>query len=78
MSSQLSKVMKAWGRLTGFEITLSRRFRVKGRAHSYLSSGCPAPKGFVRAIFPLARTSFAFVGGRTLSSALTSTCRARG
>jgi len=74
----LPKSMEAWGRLTGLEMTLSRRYAYKGRSHSYLSSGCPAPNGFLGAVFPLARASFSFDGGKKLSSVLTSTCKVRG
>ena len=70
--------MDAWGRLTGLEMTLSRRYRYKGRRHSFISSGCPAPRGFPGAVFPLARTSFSFEGGTKLSSVFTSTCKVRG
>jgi hypothetical protein len=44
----------------------------------YLSAGCPAPKGFRSAVFPLARASFDFSDGRTLGSTLVRTCTARG
>jgi hypothetical protein len=74
----LPAAMKAWGRLTGISMTLSRRYSYKGHPHSYISSGCPAPTGFSKAAFPLARASFAFEGGKSLSSVLTGTCRARG
>ena len=70
--------MDAWGRLTGLKMTLSRRYSYKGRSHSYISSGCPAPRGFPGAVFPLARTSFAFDGGTKLTSVFTSTCKVRG
>ena len=78
LSAQLPKAMKAWGVLTGLNMTLSRRYSAGGKRRSYLSSGCPAPKGFDLASFPLARTSFAFAGGKTIESVLSSTCRARG
>ena len=78
LDAPLPKAMKAWGRLTGLSMTLSRRYHVDGKPHSYLSSGCPAPKGFAQAQFPLARTSFAFAGGTEVSSVLSSECRARG
>ncbi len=68
LSARLPNGMKTWGRLTGLTMTLSRRFHVRGRVHSYLSSGCPAPKGIGRVAFPLARTSFAFAGDKTFSS----------
>jgi len=75
LAAELPKAMKAWGRLTGLQMTLSRRYAAGGKRHSYLSAGCPAPKGFTRAVFPLARTSFEFAGGKRLSSVLGSTCR---
>lgn len=72
----LPEGMKAWGRLTGIQMTLSRRYSYKGERHSYISSGCPAPQGFGKAVFSLARASFAFEGGKTLGSVLSGTCRA--
>ncbi|HWO15839.1 MAG TPA: hypothetical protein VNM89_03905 [Solirubrobacterales bacterium] len=77
LNAPLPKAMDAWGRLSGLQMTLSRRYSYKGRSHSYISSGCPAPKGFTLASFPLARTSFAFDGGTKLSSVFTSTCKVR-
>jgi hypothetical protein len=74
----LPKAMDAWGRLTGLSMTLSRRYSHGGRRHSFISSGCPAPRGFPGAVFPLARTSFFFAGGKKLSSVLSSTCKAKG
>jgi hypothetical protein len=67
----------SWGYVTGIEMTLSRRYSYRGRPHSYLSAGCPAPKGFNTVPFSLARTSFAFADGRMLTSTLTRTCAAR-
>jgi hypothetical protein len=78
LNAPLPKAMDAWGRLTGLNMTLSRRYRFKGQSHSYLSSGCPAPKGFPGAVFPLARASFAFAGGQKLSSTFSGNCKVRG
>jgi hypothetical protein len=78
LSATLPKAMKAWGRLTGLEMTLSRTYRAKGKKRSFISAGCPAPKGFNQVSFPLARTSFEFAGGTKLRSVLSSNCRARG
>lgn len=78
LNAPLPSAMRAWGRLTGLEMTLSRRYSYEGKSHSYISSGCPAPKGFPGAVFPLARTSFAFAGGQQLASVLSSTCKVRG
>jgi DNA-binding beta-propeller fold protein YncE len=78
LDATLPKSLAAWGNLTGIEMTLSRRYGFGGKRHSYISAGCPAPKGFSKATFALARTSFDFGAGTKLSSAFTSTCRARG
>lgn len=76
--ADLTKALGNKRNLTGLAMTLSRRYSYGGKAHSYISAGCPAPKGFSKVVFPLARTSFAFAGGTTLTSTLTSTCGARG
>jgi hypothetical protein len=78
LNAPLPKAMKSWGRLTGLSMTLNRRFNYKGTSHSYISSGCPAPKGFSATPFQLARTSFSFDGGKQLSSVLQGECKVRG
>ncbi|HEX6456337.1 MAG TPA: hypothetical protein VF009_07440 [Solirubrobacterales bacterium] len=78
LRADLRKALGTKRNLTGIEMTLSRRWHFGGRRHSYLSAGCPAPKGFGSAVFPLARTTFTFAGGTQLSSVLTSTCQAKG
>lgn len=66
------------GSVTSIDLNLHRNFSYRGKHHSFLSAGCPAPKGFPGAVFPLAKISFAFAGGRTLSSTLTRHCQAAG
>jgi hypothetical protein len=77
LDTSLPRAMESWGTLTGLEMTLDRRFNYKGRPHSYISSGCPAPKGFSGVTFALARASFTFVGGTQISSVLSGSCRVR-
>jgi hypothetical protein len=77
-TAQLPRSLSSWGKLTGIELLLSRHYSYRGHRHSYLSAGCPAPKGFPGASFPFARTSFGFEGGEKLSSTLTRSCKARG
>jgi hypothetical protein len=57
---------------------LSRNYSYKGKRHSYVSAGCPAPKGFSAANFKFARTTFGFQGGKSIDSTLTRNCHARG
>jgi hypothetical protein len=65
------------GVVTGLSMDLGRSFSYRGRRHSYLSAGCPAPKGFSGAPFPLARAKLGFAGGKSVSTTLTRTCRVR-
>jgi DNA-binding beta-propeller fold protein YncE len=78
LTASLPEALGSWGNLTGIEMTLRRRFRAHGRSHSYVSAGCPAPKGFPGATFPLARASFGFQGGKQLVSVLIDSCTAKG
>jgi hypothetical protein len=64
--------------VTGLSLKLGRTFSSHGSRHSYLSAGCPAPKGFPGATFPFAKASLAFGGRGTLTSVLTRSCHARG
>jgi DNA-binding beta-propeller fold protein YncE len=77
LSATLPKALASWGNLTGVRMKLSRRYSSGGKHHSYLSAGCPAPKGFPGASFPLTRTSFEFAGGLGLSQTLTRSCKVR-
>ncbi|MBA3867128.1 MAG: hypothetical protein H0X42_12415 [Solirubrobacterales bacterium] len=78
LSTTIPKALLSWGNLTGIEMTLSRKYGFEGSRHSYVSAGCPAPKGFGLVLFPLARTSFSFSDGTTVGSTLTDTCKVRG
>ncbi len=64
--------------ITGLSLNLGRSFTSHGVRRSYLSAGCPAPKGFPGASFPFAKASFAFAGKQNLTSTLTRSCGARG
>lgn len=77
MEASLPQITGEWGYVTGVSMTLSRRFSAGGQRRSFLAAGCPAPAGFKSAFFPLARTSFAFAGGTTLTTTLTRGCRVK-
>jgi hypothetical protein len=74
--AKLPQTLSSWGKLTGIELNLKRRYSAGGKKRSYLSAGCPAPKGFGTVSFPLARTSFGFAGGPTLRGTLNRSCKA--
>ncbi len=64
------------GTITGLSLTLGRNFTYRGKPHSYISAGCPAPKGITLAAFPFARARFSFAQA-TLTSTLTRSCRVK-
>ncbi len=69
LEASLPQVTGEWGYVTGIGLKLDRG--------SYVSAGCPAPKGFPGAVFPFARTSFAFSGGLKLTTTLNRSCKAK-
>lgn len=78
LTASLPKALASWGNLTGIQMRLARHYSYQGKSHSYISAGCPAPKGFSKAVFPLARTSFKFQGAAEVALTSASTCKAKG
>lgn len=78
LDASLASLTGDWGYVTGISLRLGHNYSSHGERRSFLSAGCPAPKGFPGALFPLAKASFSFVGGRTLSATLTRNCTVRG
>jgi hypothetical protein len=77
LTVQMPKVGPDWGYVTGFDMTLKRRYRYRGRTLSLLSASCPAPRGVRRAPFTAARGTYELAGGRTLTRVLNGTCEVR-
>lgn len=65
------------GYLKSIYLHLGRTYTYRGERRSYLSASCAAPAGFSQALFPFARAAMSFDDGRTLSSAISRTCRVR-
>jgi hypothetical protein len=78
LEAQLPRVTGEWGFVTGISMALDRTFYFREEKQSYLSAGCPAPKGFPGVSFPLAKTTFAFEGGLKLSAVMNRSCRVVG
>jgi hypothetical protein len=78
LSAKLPRVAAAWGYVSGLSLQLKRRYSYRGESRSFISAGCPAPKGFPGTSFTFARASFGFEGGETLSETMTRSCGVRG
>jgi hypothetical protein len=77
LRASLPAATSEWGYVTGLSLTLDRTLSHRGKRRGYLSATCPAPPGFTAAVFPLARSSFAFDGGVKLSASLVRRCKVR-
>jgi hypothetical protein len=77
LDASLPQATGKWGFVTGLQLTLGHTFTAHGRTRSFLSAGCPAPDGFPGALFPLVRTSFSFVGQKTLTTTLNRSCKVK-
>jgi hypothetical protein len=78
LKATLPPVKAGTGYITAIFLSLSKGFVSHGKHQSYFSASCPAPKGFSQAVFPFAKASVTFQGGRTLGQTLTRTCQAKG
>jgi hypothetical protein len=74
----LPDIASSYGYITAFNLSLRRTYRFHGRKLSYASAGCPAPKGFPGAQFPLAQVGYEFENGTTVSEKLIRDCKVRG
>ncbi len=60
---------RKWAYVTRFNMKLQRTYTYRGKQHSYISAGCAAPPGFPGAVYPFARATFGFAGGKQVKSA---------
>ena len=62
--------------ISGFSMTLSRRFSRQGSPRSYLVGSCPLAPRFTSGLLSLARLQFSLQGGRRIAIEIVRTCRA--
>ncbi len=66
------------GYISAFDLSLKRRYRLRGEKRSFVSASCPLPSGVNIASFSFARSTYVFDGGTKVSSVLKRECKARG
>ncbi|HXR29647.1 MAG TPA: hypothetical protein VN752_00730 [Solirubrobacterales bacterium] len=74
----LPPIASSYGYISAFDLALARRYTHAGKRKSFAAADCPAPAGFTSAPFPLARASFEFDDGRSVSAKLVRECKVRG
>jgi hypothetical protein len=77
LKANLPQLTKDGGQITGISMTLGRSYSYGGTTHHYLSASCPAPADVPRAVYPFAKASFGFAGGRTLTATQALSCAVR-
>jgi hypothetical protein len=78
LSASLPEATGRSAYITGLSLNLFRRFSYRGTKRSYISAGCPAPKGFSKVSFPFAQAKLGFTGGQKIAETLVRECKARG
>jgi hypothetical protein len=78
VSIEMPNIGNEWGYVTGFDLTLERSYRYRGRPMSVISATCPAPADVREVPFKAARGTFELAGGSTLTRTVNGTCRVRG
>jgi len=66
------------GYISAFDLSLKRRYSLRGKKRSYASASCPLPSGVNTASFPLVRSTYGFEDGTDVISVLNKDCRVRG
>lgn len=65
-----------WPHFAHFSMVVARRYRFRGRVHSYLRASCPLPPRFTSGLLSLARATFSIDNGPDLNVETVRTCRA--
>ena len=74
LSASLPEALGSWGYVDRIKLTLKRKYAYDGKQLSYFNSACPAPRGVKRIVFPLAKASFLFAAGLTLTTKVEKAC----
>jgi hypothetical protein len=77
LTASLPEATGSSGYVTGLSLSLGGAVAGNSVASSYLTAGCPAPKGFPGAVFPFAKATFGFAK-TALVSTVTRSCKASG
>ena len=78
LTADVGNIASGNGYISAFDLSLRRRYTLRGEKKSYVSAGCPLPKGINIAGFDFARSSYYFEDGTKISSVLSKNCTAKG
>jgi hypothetical protein len=76
--AKVPQIASGSGYISAFDLSLKRRYTLRGEKRSFVSASCPLPEGVNIANFPFARSTYVFEGGTEVSAVLKRECKARG
>lgn len=74
IKTSLPQSATEWAYVTRFDMKLKRTYTYKGREHSFISAGCPAPDGFTIGFYRFAKADFGFEAGTHVTAELNREC----
>jgi hypothetical protein len=74
IKTSLPQSASDWAYVTRFDMKLKRIYTYKGRKHSFVSAGCPAPDGFTIGFYRFAKADFGFGASTHVTSELNREC----
>jgi hypothetical protein len=78
LKAKFPRIAAGYGYLTGFEMVIDRSYRRDGVRHGFVEAGCPAPAGFNKVAFELAKVTYRFRNGITVKDGVIANCRVEG
>ncbi len=78
LKARFPKIAAGYGFLTGFEMVINRTYTHNGQRRSFLLASCPAPSGFSKVSFELARVTYRFRNGVDVDNSAIRTCTVKG
>jgi hypothetical protein len=76
--AEVPPIASGSGYISAFDLSLKRRYSLRGQKHSYVSASCPLPSGVNVSSFPLVRSIYGFEDGTNVTGVLNRECRVRG
>jgi len=75
LAASLPKALGNWGFVDRIKLTLRRKYRYRDKERSYFNAACPALPGTDSASYPLAKASFYFAQGESITATVNKACR---
>ena len=75
--AEVPAIASGSGYISAFDLSLRRRYTLRGEKRSFVSASCPLPSGVNIASFSFARSTYIFQDGTKVASVLRRECKAR-